>query len=84
MDYQNTDQGSSAKMWWIIGGLVVLAVAGWYFYGGKTTAPSAQAPTVSQSANTTAAIANELNAVPDVSAGLTADQAASAQTVSGF
>ena len=78
------EHGSSSKMWWIIGGLVVLAAAGWYFYGSKAPTPGAQTEMVSQSANTTGAIASDLNAVPDVSAGLTADEAASAQSVSGF
>ena len=69
-------------MWYIVGAIVVIALGFWYFYGSKAPTPGAQ-PTA-QSANTTAAIANDLNATPDVGAGLTADQAASAQAVSGF
>ena len=87
MDYQSTnqtmEQDSSAKMWWIIGGIVILAVAGWYFYGSKAPIAGTQTSQVTAD-NTTTAIANDFNATPDVGAGLTADQAASAQTVSGF
>jgi len=74
------DQGS-AKMWWIIGIIVVVAVAGWYFYGNKTPSSGVQTSAIP---NTTTDIANDLVATPDVSAGLTADEATSAQTVSGF
>lgn len=74
-------------MWYIVGAIVVIALGFWYFYGNKAPTPGAQPTAVSQTQtadNTTAAIANDLNAVPDVGAGLTADQAVSAQTVSGF
>lgn len=76
-------------MWYIVGAIVVIALGFWYFYGSKAPTPGAQPTAVSQTQtqtadNTTAAIANDLNAVPDVGAGLTADQAVSAQTVSGF
>lgn len=71
-------------MWYIVGAVVVIALGFWYFYGSTAPTPGAQPTAVSQSANTTAAIANDLNATPDVGAGLTADQAVSAQVVSGF
>ncbi|MCR4275879.1 MAG: hypothetical protein NUV90_00630 [Candidatus Parcubacteria bacterium] len=75
---------SSNTMWYTVGAVVVIALGFWYFYGSTAPTPGVQPTAVSQSANTTAAIANDLNAVPDVSAELTTDQAASAQTVSGF
>lgn len=71
-------------MWYIVGAIVIIALGFWYFYGSKAPTPGAQPTAVSQSTNTTAAIANDLNATPDVGVGLTADQTASAQAVSGF
>lgn len=69
-------QGSSNKLWYIIGAVVIVALAAWYF-AGRQAAP---APTES----TAAAISSEFDQIPDDSAALDQDQAASAQGVQGF
>lgn len=78
------------KMWWVVGGVVVLALAGWYFYGGKT--PTGGEPSAAEQAtipalsggDTTADISADLAQTPDASAALDADAAASAQAVQGL
>ena len=87
---QPMGQGPSMKMWWIVGVVVVLAFAGWYFYGGKVSTGTEPSPTEQATipalsgGDTTADISADLNATPDTSAALDADAAASAQAVSGF
>lgn len=75
-------------------GVIVLALIGWYFYAIQNE-PVATVPTVATSTgsaaetplpalsggNTTADITNDLNQIPDASAALDADAAASAQGV---
>ena len=75
------------KTWYIIGIVVVIALALWYAYG-RTPATNTwssslgqtEAPALS-SGDTTADIASDLSQTPDTSAALNADAAASAQAV---
>ena len=78
-------------MWYIVGAVVVIAVlALWYFSsmksqteGTPSTAETAQTVPLS-SGDTTADISSDINQLPDDSAGLNQEQAASIQAVSGF
>lgn len=88
---QPMEHDSSMKMWWIVGAVVVLALAGWYFYGGKVPTESVGTSAAEQvtipapsSGDTTADISADLAQTPDTSAALDADAAASAQAVSSL
>jgi len=72
---------SSNTMWYIVGAVVIIALAFWYF-----SASPAKAPTTSTQAsdNTTAAISADLNQTSDGSAELNTAAAASAQAVQSF
>lgn len=78
-----TNQGSSSTMWYIIGAIVIIALAFWYFSASPAQSPTATTQQ-SQNTNTAAAISAEFNQTSDGSAALAQDQAASAQAVSGF
>ncbi len=78
------NQGSSATLWYIIGAIVIIALAFWYFSSPATPSTSPTATTQTPSDTTTAAISADLNQTSDGSAELTAAQAASAQAVQGF
>ncbi|MCX6786642.1 MAG: hypothetical protein NTU85_02405 [Candidatus Kaiserbacteria bacterium] len=82
MNDQQMDQGLSSKMWYIIGAVVVIALAFWYFSASPVKAPTANTQTPSD--NTTAAISADLNQTSDGSAELDQAAAASAQAVQGF
>ncbi len=92
MTGETMEQDSSAKVWYIIiGALVVIALGLWYFYW--TGALTATAPTsaVEQAeipaltgGDTTADISADLNQIPDTSAVLDADAAASADAIQGL
>lgn len=80
------EQNSSKGMWYLIGALIIVALALWYFYGGQT--PSAKAPTTEEAplpdlstGDTTADIASDLNETPDISADLEAAAAAAAREI---
>lgn len=82
-------QGSSMKLWYIVVALVVIALAAWYFYGSKT--PAADTSAVEQTqipaltgGDTTADISTDLSQMPDTSAALDADAAASASAIQGL
>ncbi|MFZ3044228.1 MAG: hypothetical protein WA058_03955 [Minisyncoccia bacterium] len=75
------------RNWYIIGAIVVIALAVWYFYGRQvpSVGPSAlEEASALSSDNTMAAISAELSATPDDTAALSQDAAASEQSVSGF
>ncbi len=71
---------SSNTMWYIVGAIVVIALAFWYFSAKPPVEVTPQTP----NENTAAAISAEFAQIPDVSVEL--DQAASAsdQAVQGF
>ena len=75
------NQGSSNKIWYIIGLLVIIALAFWF-----SSSSPAKAPTTNQVSrdNTTAAISSDLSQTSDGSAELDQAAAASAQSVQGF
>lgn len=68
-------------MWYIIGAVVIIALAFWYFSASPAQAPTASTQTQS---DTVAAISADLNQTSDGSAELNQAAAASAQTVAGF
>lgn len=76
------DQGSSIKMWYIIGIVVIIALAFWYFSASPVQAPTANTQTTSD--NTSTAISAEFNQISDGSTELNQAEAASAQAVQGF
>lgn len=82
MDYKN----SSNKTWYIIGIVVVIALAFWYFLANSSsstiTGPSTAEQT--QTPPTTASISSDLNQIPDDTATLNQAASASAATVNGF
>jgi hypothetical protein len=69
-------------MWYIIGIVVIIALAFWYFSASPVQAPTTSTQT--QSDNTVAAISADLNQTSDGSAELNQAAAASAQVVQGF
>lgn len=69
-------------MWYIIGAVIIIALAFWYFSASPAQAPTAGTQT--QSDNTVAAISADLNQTSDGSAELDQAAAASAQSVQGF
>ena len=90
MDYQTEDQGSSGKAWYIVGIIVIIALALWYYYGKQmpfagTESPMGQMEVSSDAdANTTMDISSDLDQIPDISADLDQDAAAAAQAVQGL
>lgn len=90
MDYQTEDKGSSGTVWYIVGIIVIIALALWYYYGTRTpsmgTEPSTAQMEVSPDAgaNTTVNISSDLEQIPDISADLDQDVAAAAQAVQGL
>ncbi len=81
--------------WYAIAAVVVIALGLWYYYYGTRTPEEQPAGTrasaVEQTTipaltggNTTADISADLSQIPDTSAALDADAAASAAAVSGF
>lgn len=73
---------SSGTIWYVIGAIIIIALAFWYFSASPVSAPTANTQTPSDT--TTAAIANDFSQIPDSSAALDADAAAAAQAVQGF
>ena len=80
---QRTNQSSSIAIWYVIGAVVIIAFAFWYFYGKQTSTTDTQSTVVEQtqtpaqsSGNTTADISADLNQVTDASVGLDADASA--------
>ena len=77
------DQGSLNNRWYIIGVVVVVVAALWYFYGGQaptvgtetSAVEQAQIPTLT-GGDTTADISADFSQIPDTSAALDADAAA--------
>lgn len=91
MNTVSMEQNSSVKLWWIVGAIAILAVAGWYFYPKQAAAPGPQASSGEPpqaatvgSGDTVADISADLAATPDDSAALNAAAAASAADVQGF
>lgn len=83
------EQGSST-IWWIIG-IVVVALGLWYYYGMRAPTPVTETSSVAQTqipaltgGDTTADISADLGQIPDTSAALDADAAATAEAVSGL
>ena len=78
------------KTWYIIGILVLIALALWFVFGTqKAVVPQTSALQEKQEASltagdTTADISADLNQTADTSAALDADAAASAQAVQGL
>lgn len=95
MDYQPTGQSltqdSSSKMPYIIGVVVVVVLAFWYFYSVQSPALNTESTATEQTqlttlpdGNTTADISADINQLPDSSAELDQDAAASAEAVGSF
>lgn len=87
--FQPMEQGSSMKVWYIVGIVALLALAAWFVYGGATPAADTSALEQTQisgltSGDTTADISADFNQLPDTATALDADAAASAQAVSGL
>lgn len=83
---QTTNHDFPTVLWYIVGIIVVIAVAAWYFYGKQTPATNTQPTVVEQtqsqtqtsgqaSGNTTVDISTELNQIPDTASALDADAA---------
>lgn len=72
------DQGSSNNMWYIVGAVIIVALALWYFMGRPATR------TETTNDTSTAALTDEFNQIPDDSAALDQDAAASAEAVQGL
>lgn len=72
---------SSNMMWYIVGAIVIIALAFWYF---SVSPASPTTSTQTSGDNTAAAISADFNQISDNTATLDAEAAASAQTVSGF
>ncbi len=70
-------------MWYVIGAVVIVALAFWYFSASPAKAPTASTTQI-PSDNTTAAISTALNQTSDGTAELNAAAASSAQAVQGF
>jgi hypothetical protein len=84
MDYQQ----SSKKMWYIIGIIIIAALAFWYF-SSTSPAPGIESSTIVEQAqtvpqDTTTDISADLNQIPDDTAELDQAQSASAATVQGL
>ena len=92
MGTMNHDSSSTAWMWYVIGGVVVIgAVALGYFYSSQISTMSTQSPVAEQAqtvpvatGNTPEEISADFNMIPDDSAALDQAAAASAQAVQGF
>jgi hypothetical protein len=85
MDSQN----SSNKTWYIIGVVVVVALALWYFSSSgvspsANTGPTAVEQTQTSPDTTTAAISSDLNQIPDDTAALDQAAVAAAAAVQAF
>jgi hypothetical protein len=84
--------GISPLVWYVVGAVVVIAVAVWYFYAPTTTAPVdttestavEQGQSVTTGDSATADLSADLDAISDDSAALNQAAAASAADVSGF
>lgn len=77
--------GSRRSVWYLVGTLVVIGLALWYFFGMSSSAPSSN-PSVGQtnpSANSVAGIQADLNQT-DSSASLSSDMASSAAAIQGL
>jgi len=85
------EPGHANSIWYVIGAAVIIALGLWYFYGTQAPVASPESSAVDQtqipapsSGNTTADISADLSQIPDTSAALDADAAASADAVSSF
>ncbi|NNM83750.1 hypothetical protein HKL94_00835 [Candidatus Parcubacteria bacterium] len=77
------NQKSSNKTWYIIGIVIIIALAFWYFStkSPSTTAPAATGQTTNDSVS---AISSDLNQIPDDTAALNQAASSSAAAVNGF
>ncbi len=84
MDYQK----SSKKTWYIIGIVIIVALAFWYFStksSSTTTGPTTAGQTQTSVANNSvSAISSDLNQIPDDTAALSQAASTSAAAVSSF
>lgn len=78
------DQNSSSKIWYIVGAIVIIAFATWYFYEPRTPIDSTESTAVLSGGDTTADISADLDQITDDSSALDQDASASAEAVSGF
>ena len=67
----------SNRTWYIVGAVVVIAVLALWYY-------STQSPGIETPSDTTADLSDELEQIPEDSAALDADAAASAAALQGF
>ncbi len=85
------DQGSLNNRWYIIGVVVVVVAALWYFYGRQAPTAGTETSAVEQTqiptltgGDTTADISADFSQIPDTSAALDADASAAANDISGL
>ncbi len=87
------DHHSSHKVWYVVGAVVLIVIAGalWYLYGNQAMpAPSQNTAAIEQindglsAGNTTADILSDLNQTIDNATGLDQAAASSAAAVQGF
>jgi len=78
-------------VWYVIAAAVIIALGLWYFYGTQTPVATPESSAVEQTelpaltgGDTTTDITADLNQIPDVSAALEADAAASEQDISNL
>jgi len=81
MDQTNN---SSSTVWYIVGALVIVALAFWYFTSPKSPSAPAESTAVQAPANTTATISGEFSQTQDNPTALEQDAAASAAAVQSF
>mgnify|MGYP001611542236 CR=1 FL=1 len=67
-------------MWYIVGAIIIIALAFWYFSAKSPVEVTPQTP----NENTAAAISAEFNQIPDISAELDQAASTSAQAVQAF
>jgi len=92
MDPQTINSDSSGKTAYIVGAvIIVLALGLWYYYSAQSplldtfeTSPTAQEQAPLTSGDTTADISADLNQLPDDTATLNQNAAASAEAVESF
>lgn len=93
---ESMEQSSSMAMWYVVGGIAVIAALGLWYYSTLMPVADMSSQTMNEqtpvtnpaqtpsSGNSVADISADLNQIPDISAELNQAAAISAQEVQGF